>query len=138
MEPNTSETTTTTIATLNHSVSSANLTSNVEANFKERLEGPNCLLCNGALKGCSVYSHYINCSSNFLKELQNSFVPSSILSYCIDRELLEKIYHSPEQLGQLQAVISHLQAIQANITQGQNKPVEQPSTPTQTNQKKKK
>ncbi|EGC30987.1 hypothetical protein DICPUDRAFT_83098 [Dictyostelium purpureum] len=83
--------------------------------FRSKLESPNCLFCNEKLLGAYVYQHYITCTKVFLKELQSTFIPSSILSYCIDKELLESVY-TPVYVQQLQALINqmnaHLQTIQ--------------------------
>ncbi|EGG18833.1 hypothetical protein DFA_02572 [Cavenderia fasciculata] len=103
-------------ATISHSASSMALTTESrQEQFRKRLESEHCLLCNAKAPGVLSFQHYISCTKIFLKELQDSFVPSSILSYCLDESLLENIYSSPQQLQQLQTLIAHLQHLQASI-----------------------
>ncbi|EAL66829.1 hypothetical protein DDB_G0281065 [Dictyostelium discoideum AX4] len=117
-------TTTTTASTanessplLNHSSSTMDLGSeNVSELLRNKLaQSPTCLFCSQKLNGPFLYSHYISCTNIFLKELQTSFHPSSILSYCITPELLENTFQTPIYIPQLQALIGQLNTHLGNL-----------------------
>ncbi|KAN0009238.1 hypothetical protein ACTFIV_010494 [Dictyostelium citrinum] len=132
---------------LNHSSSTMDLGSeNVSELLRNKLaQSPTCLFCSQKLNGPFLYSHYISCTNIFLKELQTSFHPSSILSYCITPELLESVFQTPIYIPQLQALIAqlnthlgNLQAQQQQQLSGTPAPTQTPAAATKTDAKKKK
>ncbi|KAN0030892.1 hypothetical protein ACTA71_009539 [Dictyostelium dimigraforme] len=135
------DTTTTTASTANESSSSLlkHSTSTIELgneNVSELLrnklaQSPTCLFCSQKLNGPFLYSHYISCTNIFLKELQTSFHPSSILSYCITPELLESVFQTPIYIPQLQALIAQLNTHLGNLQTQQQQQISGTPAPTQ-------